>query len=205
VRKISILDESYMALEGNIARSIDKADEIVSGSREEAGELFDSLMSRVSDKANFHTDPEFINFKNDPNIGLLSIGDALSSAISDSLEKIREKKVMSLDDIALVSKAYAALTGVTADMHNDEVEEAVHFFGRQNTDIPDSAENVFVVQISESARQLAIEKMIQVQSVLMSSVNQLSRSISSGGDPELLRSSMENLWLIKTMLDPLVK
>ncbi len=205
MRKISILDESYMALEGNIARSIDKADEIVSGSREEAGELFDSLMSRVSDKANFHTDPEFINFKNDPNIGLLSIGDALSSAISDSLEKIREKKVMSLDDIALVSKAYAALTGVTADMHNDEVEEAVHFFGRQNTDIPDSAENVFVVQISESARQLAIEKMIQVQSVLMSSVNQLSRSISSGGDPELLRSSMENLWLIKTMLDPLVK
>jgi hypothetical protein len=205
VRKISILDESYMALEGNIARSIDKADEIVSGSREEAGELFDSLMSWVSDKANFHTDPEFINFKNDPNIGLLSIGDALSSAISDSLEKIREKKVMSLDDIALVSKAYAALTGVTADMHNDEVEEAVHFFGRQNTDIPDSAENVFVVQISESARQLAIEKMIQVQSVLMSSVNQLSRSISSGGDPELLRSSMENLWLIKTMLDPLVK
>jgi hypothetical protein len=205
VRKISILDESYMALEGNIARSIDKADETVSGSREEAGELFDSLMSRVSDKANFHTDPEFINFKNDPNIGLLSIGDALSSAISDSLEKIREKKVMSLDDIALVSKAYAALTGVTADMHNDEVEEAVHFFGRQNTDIPDSAENVFVVQISESARQLAIEKMIQVQSVLMSSVNQLSRSISSGGDPELLRSSMENLWLIKTMLDPLVK
>jgi hypothetical protein len=205
VRKISILDESYMALEGNIARSIDKADETVSGSREEAGELFDSLMSRVSDKVNFHTDPEFINFKNDPNIGLLSIGDALSSAISDSLEKIREKKVMSLDDIALVSKAYAALTGVTADMHNDEVEEAVHFFGRQNTDIPDSAENVFVVQISESARQLAIEKMIQVQSVLMSSVNQLSRSISSGGDPELLRSSMENLWLIKTMLDPLVK
>ncbi len=205
MRKISILDESYMALEGNIARSIDKADEIVSGSREEAGELFDSLMSRVSDKVNFHTDPEFINFKNDPNIGLLSIGDALSSAISDSLEKIREKKVMSLDDIALVSKAYAALTGVTADMHNDEVEEAVHFFGRQNTDIPDSAENVFVVQISESARQLAIEKMIQVQSVLMSSVNQLSRSISSGGDPELLRSSMENLWLIKTMLDPLVK
>ncbi len=205
MRKISILDESYMALEGNIARSIDKADETVSGSREEAGELFDSLMSRVSDKVNFHTDPEFINFKNDPNIGLLSIGDALSSAISDSLEKIREKKVMSLDDIALVSKAYAALTGVTADMHNDEVEEAVHFFGRQNTDIPDSAENVFVVQISESARQLAIEKMIQVQSVLMSSVNQLSRSISSGGDPELLRSSMENLWLIKTMLDPLVK
>jgi hypothetical protein len=205
VRKISILDESYMALEGNIAEAIDAAAEIVEESKSEAGSLFDSIMSKVQDKVNFHTDPEFINFKNDPSLNLRSIGDVLAAALPRALDMIETTNAMSLEDVAMMSKAYAELTGIDETTFNDEIEEAVHFFGRDNTDIPDSAENVFVVRISDAAKHAAIEKMISVQSILASSVNAMNSLMDQGGSPEMLKSSMEKIWLVKALLDPMMK
>lgn len=205
MRKISILDESYMALEGNIAESIDAAAETVGAAKSEAGMLFDSMMSRVQDKANFHTDPEFINFKNDPSLNLRSIGSVLAAAIPNALDMIETRNAMSLEDVAMISKAYAELTGMDETSFNDEVEEAVHFFGRDNTDIPDSADNVFVVRISDAAKHSAIEKMISVQSILSASVNAMNSLMEQGGDPAMLKSSMERIWLVKALLDPMMK
>lgn len=204
MRKISILDEDYMALEGNIAKAIDKADEKVTESASQIAEMVESLMARVKDMGNFRDDPEFINFRNDPSLGLLQMPQTLSVALARAVDVIKEMKVISLDDSAQISKAYAKLLGITADSYNDEVEEAVLFFGRDNADIPDSSKNVFIVQISDAAKQSAIERLIEVQSILASSSQRLASALERGNSREDLQSSLEKISLVKLLLDPLM-
>jgi hypothetical protein len=204
MRKISILEENYMALEGNIAKAIDKADEAVGEAVSQTAELIDSLMARVGDRNNFRDDPEFINFRNDPSLGLLQMPQTLSMALARAVDVLKDVKVISLDEAAQISKAYAKLVGLTADSYNDEVEEAVFFFGRENTDIPDSAQNVFIVQITEAAKQTAIEKLVEVQSVLASSAQALVSALERGDSRERLQSALEKISIVKVLLDPLM-
>jgi hypothetical protein len=204
MRKISILDESYMALEGNIAESIDKADSKVDEVKTQIKTMLDELMSQVQNKANPAADPAVVNFRNDPNASPMVGMKVISEMMVAAIEAIKDRKVMSLEEVAQVSKAYAALVGLTADSYNDEVEEAVYFFGRENTDIPDSEKNVFIVQISDAAKQKAIERLVQVQGFLAKASNDAVQFLTNGTNPEGLYSSMETLSLIKLLLDPFV-
>ncbi len=203
MRRITILDEEYVALEGALAKAIDSADEKISESRSDSRQLVDSVMSAVKDKEKFHLDPAFMNFKNDPAIGLTSMGETLSSELSAAASKIKELSEMSISDVALLSKAYAALMGISDESYNDEVEEATLFFGMENVEIPDSKENEFKVQIGDAAKQEAFRKITEVRSALSAASTSLGGILISGGTAESLMSEMEKMSTIRAMMEPL--
>lgn len=203
MRKITILDEEYVALESELAHAIDSADERVTDARSGSRQLVDSAMSTVEDKVNFHRDPAFINFKNDPALGLNGIGERLSSEISKAISKLSGLDSISISDAALMSKAYASMFGVSEESYNDEVEEALLFFGRDNVDIPDSKENDFRVSISDAGRQEAVRKMGEINSALSSATSALEGIFESGGSAESLQSEMEKIAVAKLALEPL--
>jgi hypothetical protein len=205
MRRISILEENYMALESKIAEAIDLADERVLDVVSDSRQLIDSLMSKVSDKVNFHKDPEFMNFRNDPNLGVSSMGDSTQSALASSAEFIRGISSISLEDSALASKAYAAVIGLPEESHDDEVSEVVFIFGKEGSDIPDSRDNSFSVSVKDEGKQNAMRKIAELQGVLSSARQDLESALEEGGSAEKLHAAMEKISLIKLVSEALSK
>jgi len=197
MRKISILQENFMALEQKVAEAIDTADSKISEKREEMKSALDTVFSKIGEGQSFHMEPDFINFKNDANI--LSMVEEVSTLISSLPLRLKEKNSISLEGSAHASKAYSLLKNVSEEDYADEIEEVVYFFDRKNTNIPESETNEFIVQLSDAARQSAITKLIEVQSMMASAKETLMAALAGKSSKESLYSALDTFVLLKEL------
>jgi hypothetical protein len=197
MRKISILQENFMALEQKVAEAIDMADSKIAEKRENMKSALDEVFSKIGEGQSFHMEADFINFKNDANI--LGMVEEVSASVSSLPLRLKEKKVMSLQGSALASKAYAALKNVSEEDFADEIEEVVYFFDRKNTNIPESETSEFMVQLSDAARQSAITKLVEVQSMMASAKETLMAALAGKSSKESLYSALDTFVLLKEL------
>lgn len=196
MRKISILQENFMALEQKLAEAIDAAEQGVESSFAEMDEQLKELMSKVEDKANFHKDANFIVWKNESNIeGMLK---DLDRDLADMAVKMRGSDHLSLELSAHLSKVHEAM-GNEAE-HEDEVSEVVAFFGsKDNTNIPDSDKNEFLVVLSDEAKKEAIQKMISLRSHFEELRETVMKALENGQIAPQFEESMKHLAVIKDL------
>jgi hypothetical protein len=197
MRKISILQESYMALEQKIAEALDAAEAKIEASYGGMAQQLEEVCSQVEDKENFHMDPLFINFKTEINIeGMIQSLDGQLSKMAAGFKLIEN---VSLEMSAYLSKAYTALVGESVQPE-DEVAEVVSFFGsKDNTNIPDSEE--FFVTLSETAKSEAIQKMIAIRSMFEQLSGTVMSALSNGKIMEEFKESMKKLAVLKSLTD----
>jgi hypothetical protein len=198
MRKISILQESYMALEQKLAEAIDAAESKISSIGNEAEEVLLSLFSQIEDKSQFHRDPAFINFKNEVNI------EAMVQEISQNLalmaKKIKESSEVSLEQSAFLSKVFEMLTDSDVEAE-DEVAEVVSFFGgKEHTNIPDSKDVEFVVSLSDTAKSEAIRKIVMLRQMFEDLTETLMASMQSGQTADAFSEAFAKLSILEELV-----
>jgi hypothetical protein len=197
MRKISILQESYMALEQKIAEAIDGAESKIETSYGGMAQQLEEVCSQVEDKENFHKDPIFINFKNEINIaGMAGQVDAQLSKMALDFKSVSS---VSLDMAAYLSKVYEMLSSQEIE-HEDEVAEVVMFFGpKENTNIPDAEAEDFVVTLSDAAKSEVIQKMIQMRSAFEKLKETVMSALSNGKIMEEFKEAMKQLAILEDL------
>lgn len=164
MKKRSILDENYMALEQNLATVLDDARERLLASERDANERTEKALGLADNGViSPDLDAKMINFRAE--LGLeRSVAD-VDSKLVDIVKKIKNAKSIPLDKSAYLSVAMDHFKNEKVD-DADEVQKAVNFFGsKDNVDIPDARDNIFNVSISDAGRREAIQKMIELRDI----------------------------------------
>jgi len=198
MRKISILQESYMALEQKLAEVIDGAESKLSSLSSQAQQTLSDLFSQIEDKSQFHKHPAFINFKNEVNV------EAMVQEIGQNLalmaRKIKESSQVPLELSAFLSKAFEMLAGNDVEAE-DEVAEVVSFFGgKEHTNIPESKDVEFVVSLSDTAKSEAIKKVVMLRQMFEDLAETLMSSIQSGQTADTFSESFVKLSVLKQLV-----
>lgn len=198
MRKISILNEDFMALEQKIAEAIDNAEVTVESAMAEMEEELKDLLSKVEDKANFHKDANFIVWKNEFKVdGMIK---DLDRSLADMAVKMKNSDSLSMELTAHLSKVAEAM-GQQAD-HEDDVSELVYFFGgKENTNIPDSENNEFVVVLSDAAKKEAIQKMISLRSHFEELREIVMKALEGGQILPQFEEAMQHLAVMKDLAE----
>ena len=203
MRKISILNEDFIALEQKIAEAIDAADRQVEQIRNEVSETLGQVFQQVGE-GSFKEKPAFVEFRNSDGKMMDKLPEVVRDGIARSTKNVKSVKMLDLEESATISKAYASITGVGEDQFEDEVHEVVFFFGKEGTNIPDADANEFKVEIKELAVQSAVEKFAQMMDMLELLRKDVAAAVESG-DREKLVESMQKLSLMKLLTDVLSK
>jgi hypothetical protein len=192
MRKISILEENYMALEQSIATVIDGAEEKISTARKLSKSNLETALGSINGE-NFRQDPAFINFKADANIeGMLS---DIDSKLKQSVTGLKEKQMMDISKVAVLSKAYEILSGKSPEDYEDEVDELTFFFGKQNSNIPDDGKNEFKLTFSDAGYSSALEKYTEMRELFES----LSDVLKNTSVKEEFYEAMDKLVVLKEL------
>lgn len=139
MRKRTILDENYMALEQSIAQALD------------TGAITEAAMPELAE--DFFNSPEYINFKNSELVERYFENYTIQKNIAESVKLLKTKNTFSLEEASLLSQSYSKYTVLEAE---DEVEKLSLFFGgKDNIDIPDS-DGAFNVVVTEQGILKAI-------------------------------------------------
>jgi len=196
MRKITILEENYMALEQKIAEALDAAESKIELVEAEVLEMITQLDAEVQSEENFHMTPEFINFKNSLNIE--SIIQEIDGGINEMVKSLKSSNRIGLELSAYLSKSFDAIMDIEPEYEN-EVEESVSFFGMENTNIPDSVENKFEVTISDAGIESAIKNIISLREMFEQKVAEIQTAIETGKTPELFVSGLKKIMMLKDM------
>jgi hypothetical protein len=194
MRKILILQESFMALEQIIAESLDSAEKRVGSIKEELKGKLDQLFSQIQNQESFNSDPAFINWKSESFVGLPA---EIESDIPASIRKIKETISFPLETSALISKIHSELKGMTN--HEDEIDEISCFFGKENTNIPEPKEGKAILTLSETAKLKAFEELGKLREMFEDHREKLDAAYSTGKTKEAVYSALEKMLLLKEL------
>jgi hypothetical protein len=203
MRKISILNEDFIALEQKIAEALDSAENHLDTVENEISETLGQVFQQVGE-GSFKEDPAFIEFKNSDGRMIEKLPEVIRENIVKSVRGIKSVKMVDLMESALISKAYASLADVDEEQYEDDVHEVVFFFGKEGTNIPNSETNDFKVEIKDLAVQSAVEKFSQMTDILEILRKELDSSIQSG-DKEKMTETLEKMSVMKVFSDVLAK
>jgi hypothetical protein len=194
MRKISILEENYMALEQSIASALDGAEQAISQARELSKTGLDKVFESITD-GNFRQDPAFINFKTEARLDeMLS---EIDSRLKKSVVNLKSKQLTPISRIAVLSKAYEFLSGKSPEEYEDEVEEISFFFGKQNSNIPDDGKNEFKLTFSDAGHSAAIEKYSEMRELFEG----LSDVLKNTSVKEEFYDALDKLVVLKELAD----
>jgi hypothetical protein len=194
MRKITILEENYMALEQAIATAIDSADKRLEGSLSSMKGMLDTAFTGITGES-FHMEPSFIEFKSKS--GIKELLSSVKEKITSSAAKLKDVKNIPLEKAAIISKSYAKLNGKSKDDYDDEVHEVVYFFDKENSDIPDNKDNKFEVIISDG--KSAIKKFGEIQEAFDSVSKEIEAGLEGKISKEKLYEAVDRLVLLKEL------
>jgi hypothetical protein len=203
MRKISILNEDYMALEQKIAHALDNANKVLGNATGDVkGKIMLACSTCEADKP-FHTHPDFVNFKSQFNFPSV-MGD-IKSKIINAVRLSREIDNLPLDKAALVSVAHSKLNGDKKDKFGNEVDEVVNFYGTPNTNIPENPDNDFKVAITNDGKSEAIKKLGTIREMFEKLEEVVNKALTTGETKEALTDAMEKIAIIKELVHSLQK
>jgi hypothetical protein len=198
MKKWTILDENFMALEQKVAEALDSAEDQVKGHLDEVKTDLEDILSTTEEGKPFHLDPAFINFKNEGNID--GLADTVKSSLAMAAKKCREKSSVSLHNSAVASLAETMLHKEDVKTFDSEVHELVNFFGYDNVDIPDVADGEdFMVHLKDNAHVISLKKIAEFQDIADKAGADLSITLSKGDNKELMVQALEKLVLLKEL------
>jgi uncharacterized protein YutE (UPF0331/DUF86 family) len=195
MRKFSILDENYMALEQSIAQALDQAAYLVRESKMEVEEVVDEYFTNLEENVVFTKSANFINFRNNELVESYTDIDLTLNNISESVKAIKTKTVFSLEEAAMLSRVLREFDLTETE---DEVDElAVFFGGKDNINIPDSKDNDFNVVVSEEGKQIAIENYGKLRSFTNKALEESYRKSIQEGNKERITEALEKLAVLR--------
>jgi hypothetical protein len=199
MRKISILEENYMALEQSLAMAIDAADKniesAVSSMKSQLDKAFEPIKSEK-----FHMEPSFMEFKSNSKIRELLA--SVKEKITKAAVVLKDTKSLPLEKSAVISKSFSRLEGKEKGDHDDEVHEVAYFFDKENSNIPDNKENKFELVISNNGS--AIKKFGSLQEMFESVSKEIEAGLEGQLSKEKLYQAVEKLVLIDKIASTLV-
>jgi hypothetical protein len=198
MRKISILQENYMALDGSVVEALDVAEKQIEEAKKEIEKILYDVFENVEEGEPFHKAPSFLNFKAE--FDVLSEVKELKQSLAKLVVELKDVKELPIAKVAKMSKAYMMLHNLNSEDVQDEIEELVFFFDRKYTNIPDSANNDFVVQLSEKSYQEALQKFQKLQEILNMHEQCIMDSFEGKKSEERFKEVMIELAVIKEML-----
>ena len=201
MRKISILQENYMALEQKIAVAIDQAEKQINEARVSWKSKFDSIKESV--KENIHMSSEFINFRFETKIEQFL--QETDMKLKKAAAKARKMSSCSLEESAIVSKADQLINGILSEDIENEVSEILSFFESENTNIPDAETNDFIVEINENGNAVALRKLAGLRQLFEDASENIREFIRLGGDTDGFSKDLDNLVIINKLTDGLTK
>lgn len=198
MRKISILQENYMALNGSVVEALDVAEKDIEEAKKEMEKVLYSVFENVEEGQPFHKAPSFLNFKAE--FDVLGKIKELKQSLARLVVELKDVKELPLVKVAKMSKAYMKLHDLSLEDTENEIDELVFFFDRKYTNIPDSANNDFVVQLSEKAYQEALQKFQKLQEILSMHEQCIMDSFEGKKSEERFKEVMDDLSIIMEML-----
>jgi hypothetical protein len=198
MRKISILNEDYMALEQVLAQVIDAAETSLIAQRDEHSKKLETVFEQVADQEQFHLDPAFINVKAEYDFGAMLEG--AKTKLPEVVRSLKGLSEISLEKSAKISNAYKTLFNLSDTLMEDEVLHAVFFFGKEETNIPEATNNLFKVALGDSAIKNAITRLGEVNGVLSEVESKLTHLLANGGSKDELIGSVDKLVVIRELL-----
>jgi predicted ATPase len=199
MKKWTILDENYMALEQQVAQALDTAEQQVKGHLEEMMRDLDDIFEALEEGGDFHTDPAFLNFKSEAR--LTSLAETVKNSLMRAARKCKDKDEVELLEAALMSKAEQHLNEVDIETFDSEIHELLSFFGFENAFIPDSEEGEFKVKLKDEAHTISIKKLTDYQGVADAAGDDLTEALSSGQTKDKLYSALRKLVLLKELAE----
>jgi len=143
----TILDENYMALEQEIARSLDEAVNAVQSAGMNMAITLRKYGSIVENVL-LYEEPDYINFKHNELVETIVKDYVIQGNIAESVKRIKTNNTFSLVEAATLSYMLNAYILTECE---DEVELMSMFFGgKDNIEIPDSESNIFEMVVSEA-------------------------------------------------------
>ena len=197
MRKLSILQENYMALEQTIAEALHVATTRLSQRRTELKEALSVALSSGLGVGEYHKTPEFINFKNGS--GIKNLIEEVQESILRIPLSISKDKVTTLSKAAVIGKVHDELTGVNEDDYDSSVDEVTGFYGRKNTNIPDSSTGDFQLQVSDKGKQEGIRKFIDIHAAMQDARETIISGLNGGVSPEELTKAIDVLAILKEL------
>jgi hypothetical protein len=198
MRKISILNEDFMALEQKVAEAIDNANRTVESAKTDIKGKLMEVCSKVQDESNFHKHPEFINFKAEFNFPAVmkDIKDKIINAINVS----KDLKIIPVEKSAVISASYNDLHGGLKGQLANDVEEVVSFFGLPNTNIPESETNDFRVVVTDDGRKESIKKLGTIREMFENLEATVNKAIETGDSKQAMMDAMDKIVVIKELV-----
>jgi hypothetical protein len=202
MRKINILQENYMALEQKLAEAIDGAESKIESTVGQTQENLDQMCSQIQDDQNFHQHPIFIDWKNGSNVEAELEG--VERDLPQLSIRIKTMGSVPLETSAYLSKILATLTGGSEEPE-DEVAEVVQFFGgKENTDIPESADTSFAVTVSDEGKSHAIQNLIAIREVFDKIKGDIFHIMENGKDKLGFMQAMRKFAVLKDLTKELL-
>jgi hypothetical protein len=191
MRKMTILNEDYIYLQQKLAEALDEAAYEIREELQEVIQLVESFIESLSEeeKQNYKVTPQYINFKNNKELREYFISDEIETNAIESIRRIKKLNEFSLEESSLLSKYYAKIFKEEVE---DEFEEAVLIFGKNNVDIPETDENLFRIIVSEAG----IMNAIRIFGMVPGMTSQIKESIKKSNNIQILKEGLERLRLL---------
>lgn len=191
MRKMTILNEDYIYLQQKLAEALDEAAYEIREELEEMDQLVESFINSLSEeeKQNYKATPQYINFKNNEELVQYFVENEIENHAIESIRTIKKLNEFTLEESSLLSKYCAK---IFKEEPEDEFEEAVLIFGKNNVDIPESDENLFRVIVTEAG----IMNAIRIFGMVPGMAGEIKESIKKSNDLQVLKEGLERLRLL---------
>jgi hypothetical protein len=194
MRKFSILDENYMALEQSIAQALDTAEEIVRESKEEAVLVTKEYFSDLEENTKLSESVNYISYRNDELVESYTNIDSTLTNITESVKQLKTKEIFSLEEAAILSRTLREFDLTETE---DEVDElGVFFGGKDNINIPDSDVNHFKVVVTEEGKRAAIDNYTKLRSITTKTLEEAYREGINESNLDSINEALGKLALL---------
>jgi hypothetical protein len=198
MRKFSILDENYMALEQSIAQALDTAEEIVRESKEEAVLVTKEYFSDLEENTKLSESVNYISYRNDELVESYTNIDSTLTNITESVKQLKTKEIFSLEEAAILSRTLREFDLTETE---DEVDElGVFFGGKDNINIPDSDVNHFKVVVTEEGKRAAIDNYTKLRSITTKTLEEAYREGINESNLDSINEALGKLALLNKCL-----
>ena len=194
MRKFSILDENYMALEQSIAQALDNAEAIVNESRADTMVVMINYFGGLGNNTKISESVNYINYRNDELVEAYTDIDSTLSNITESVKQLKTKEIFSLEEAAVLSRTLREFDLTETE---DEVDElAVFFGGKDNINIPDSNVNQFRVVVSEEGKRATIDNYTKLRSITTSTLDEVYKNGIKDNNLDTIQEGLAKLALL---------
>ncbi len=184
MRKLTFLKEDQIYLQQVITQTVDEVEKEINGKVEALGAKIEATIPTGMD--NLHLSPEMITFKHEENV--IEKLDLLKDKIASSATGVYNLGELTLAQSAKLSLLVDKLTYTEGKTYASDVEKLLSFFGVDNADIPESAENNFKVVVSEEGKNLALKTFGSLQDIAFMVKEGMLKFLSKGGEKEEFKS-----------------